>query len=375
MSVDRIPPSIAISVGVHVLLAAGWYLADVGPERRDEPARPPVVELVEVEPPAPEPAPVEIVMLDAADLARVPAIAAPAHPDTPPAPRRSRAPAQLAAATHAATELAPPRAIEPPAIRPPATMFDFRKGRDLEGRGRDALRISTPALERIALGGEAPPRSVVEDDHAGAIVDPHARESLVTAEITPGGRGGYKVDDLAFKGRIERDGSVSIKDKPNFRHQFTSWANVKRVLKTAGPLGLLAVGFDATDALMRRKKVDPYASRKLAFLDETRDARVELGKEYRKEVLAKTAQIVRDNLAVMWTATAPAQRKQMLFEMWDEVDETGEEELVEAGKAARAAVIGFIRARLPRGDHGFTTDELAAFNGTRRSRAVFAPYD
>jgi hypothetical protein len=180
-----------------------------------------------------------------------------------------------------------------------------------------------------------------------------------------------------FKGRIAPDGSVSIEDKSNLQHQFKSWKNVKKVLLESGPFGLLRIDFDITDAMMRKKKIDPYASRKLAFLDQTRDARVELGRQYRKEVLARTSEIIHQNLVVMWASvTDAAARKRALFEMWDEVDETGEEEVVAAGTAARAAVVGFLRARFPQGGaSAFTAAEIATFNGRRRSRAVFAPYE
>lgn len=373
----RLSPSIVISVGVHALLAGWWWLADVVPPPRVEDlgARP-RVELID--PPAETT--VEVVMLDPAQLAQVAPIApAPTPAPTPttvPAKRASPRRTALAAATvPTRPELA---SIEPPVERPPtSSLMDIRKGRDLEGRGRASVRLTQDALERIANGPELPPSSVVIDHHANAIVDPKVKESLVTAEIKPGGRGGYKIDDLVFKGRIEKDGSVSLHDKPNIQHQFKSWAHVKRVLLTSGPLGLLALDFDVTDALMRKKKIDPYASRKLAFLDETRDARVELGREHRKEVLARTAEIVTQNLAATWQVIVDhEERKRALFEIWDEVDETGDEDLVEAGKAARAAVIGFIRGHLPHGGaHAFTVGDLEQLNRKRKSRSVFAPYE
>ncbi len=370
----RLSPSIIISVGVHALLAAGWWLADVEPEHRpEETSSTAKLELVETQPETT----VEVVMLDSAALAQVTPIEPPRTPAVAPANRATPRPRTVIAA--AATTTRPEIATIETVIEPPRTssLMDIRKGRDLEGRGRDSVRLTRDALERIARGPETPPPSVVVDNHEGAIVDPKVKESIVTAEITPGGRGGYKIDDTVFKGRIEADGSVSIKDKPNLQHQFKSWAHVKKVLLLTGPLGLLAIDFDVTDALMRKKKMDPYASRKLAFLDETRDARVEMGREHRKEVLAKTAQIVRQNLdAISASITNPAELKSALFEVWDEVDETGEEELVEAGKAARAAVIGFIRGRLRRGgDNAFTADELERFNRKRKSRAAFVPYD
>lgn len=370
MSVPRVPPSLAISVGVHAILAILWCVVDLGAPPPPVEVLPPNTEIELVEPPVSEPVfepPVEFVMLDAAALQQVPVLTAAAIQAPKLAPKATRRP-QIAA-----------RVIEPEVARPvephvPSAYLDFRKGIDLAGRGRD-LRIA-PSLERIAQG-EVAPRSIVETTNQGAIVDPKVRESIVTAEITPGGRGSYKIDDLVFKGKIAPDGSVSLKDKANIQHQFKSWSHIKKVLRTMGPLGLLQLDFDVTDALMRKKKMDPYASRKLAFLDQTRDARVEVGTEYRKQVLARTSEIVRQNLDAMWAHLPDAAaRKQALFEMWDEVDETGEEALVEAGKSARAVVVGFIRTRLPRGSaQAFTVDDVTRLNAKRRSRSTFTPYE
>lgn len=370
----HLSPSIVISVGVHAVLAVGWWLADVEPPPREEVGSSPRLELVETQP---EPT-VEVVMLDPVQLAQVASIAPPPPAPTPTPTRRATPNPRTAIAAAAPSTRPEIASSEPPAVSPPtSSLMDIRKGRDLEGRGRASVRLTQDALERIANGPERPPPSVVVDHHEGAIVDRKGKESIVTAEITPGGRGGYKIDDTVFKGRIEADGSVSMKDKPNIQHQFKSWAHVKRVLLAAGPLGLLALDFDVTDALMRKKKIDPYASRKLAFLDETREARVELGRAHRKEVLARTAEIVTQNLAATWQLiTSHEERKRALFEIWDEVDETGDEDLVEAGKAARAAVVGFIRGHLPRGgEHAFTADDLERLNRKRKSRTVFAPYE
>ena len=70
MSVDRIPPSLAISVGVHALIAAAWWVVDVEPVKAVEVA--PIHNKVELVEPSPETT-VEVVMLDPAALARVPA--------------------------------------------------------------------------------------------------------------------------------------------------------------------------------------------------------------------------------------------------------------------------------------------------------------
>ncbi len=380
MFVRRISPSLAISVGVHALIAVLWGVVELelDPAER-EPGPSAIIELVDPEPDVQSDTAVEVVMLDLATLETMPVLkpeVARREPVATTPPRGVDRPIPAPAIRKATTASREPAVAEPVATTTRSSYLDLRKGRDLEGRGRDALRLSTPSLERIALGPEST-RSVVDTTGATAIVDAKPRESIVTAEITPGGRGTYKIDDLVFKGRIARDGSVSIKDKANVQHQFKSWKHIKHVLRTAGPFGLLQLDFDITDALMRKKKMDPYASRKLAFLDQTRDARVELGRQYRKEVLARTSEIVRGNLELMWaTVTDAAARKTALFDLWDEVDEAGDEEVVAAGTAARATVIGFLRARFPSSSAtAYTASEIAALNGKRKSRAVFAPYE
>src|SRR6185436_9687493 len=81
-------------------------------------------------------------------------------------------------------------------------------------------------------------------------------------------------------------------------------------------------GFDVTDALMRRKGQDPYASKKLAFLDSTRDERVQRGTAHREQQLRQTSQIMQRNLDRLWQRVAdPRARRTALFELWDEVIE------------------------------------------------------
>src|SRR5262249_5595981 len=97
----------------------------------------------------------------------------------------------------------------------------------------------------------------------------------------------------------------------------------------------------------------------------------------RKVDLAQSAQRMRQNLAIMWSHTTdPTARKVALFEMWDEIAETGDDDLVHGGVAARAYLVGFVRTKLPAGSaDAFSPEELARFNARRHSQAVFAPYD
>ena len=132
---------------------------------------------------------------------------------------------------------------------------------------------------------------------------------------------------------------------------------------------------DITSWLHRKYVGDPNASRKLAFLDSTRDERVRRGTKYRADQLEQSADIMRKNLEQLWRATSDAaERRDALFALWDECNE-GEGERGEAGERARAMVIGWIGSHLPKGQPGaFTDEQIASYDARRSSRQHFAPY-
>ena len=384
------------SVVVHAALGAAVYAYE--PAARPEPERPPVaVEIVPIEAPpvavavaAPEPEP-----LPEPEPERQP------EPEAaPPAP-----PAAISTGIPRAAETAPPvESVDPGAPAPPrSAWFDLRGGR------RTTVDLRIPSgyrddLDRVPRGTDA---------------DPGVPS---TGQLQEAGGGSRRSDQGVFTAKISPDGSVTLKDQRNLRvglalpsprsigDGVSRWyysdkgpdgQRGERALEKevggstdAGDRSKAVIvpvvrgGFDVTDALMRRKGQDPYASKKLAFLDSTRDERVQLGTAHREQQLKKTTQIVQRNLEQLWQrVTEPRARREALFELWDEVveagdqagdqagDDTRNELTVEAGRAARRLVIGFIRARLPAGGpDAYTADELAAMNRRRHSKAMFAPY-
>ena len=132
---------------------------------------------------------------------------------------------------------------------------------------------------------------------------------------------------------------------------------------------------DITGYLYRKFAGDPYASRKLKLLDDTRAERVESGAAFRANQLAMSAELMANNLASLWvTTTDPAMRRDALFDLWDECVE-GDGEAGAAGERARVMVIGWIGARLPRGGEGaFTDDDITRLDRKRASHQHFAPY-
>ncbi|MCE9577444.1 MAG: hypothetical protein K8W52_30125 [Deltaproteobacteria bacterium] len=272
--------------------------------------------------------------------------------------------AETAATATAHPEVAP--AAPPPGAEAPHVTH-------LTMRGPEVI----PLAEQLAAAALAQPQTYVLPDYPGlrtevalaaarhrlrggdmtalgevvALEDAHHAE-----ELRPQRDGTHVADKTTFVATVAADGTVTIRDKPN--------------LQVHG----LGATFDATDWAMRSVGQDPYGSAKLAFLDRTRDQRVEIGKAYQRAQLARSTALMQANLDRLW-ATTPglAARKQAIFELWDECLETGTTEQIDGGTQARAQLARFVQTRLTGGD-AFTIEELAHLNAHRRSRARFAPY-
>jgi hypothetical protein len=175
---------------------------------------------------------------------------------------------------------------------------------------------------------------------------------VAAVELHPDGGGTYKSDQGAFTANVDRDGTVHFHDAPNF--------------KIEG----LGGRFDTTDWIMRDLGNDPYASAKRAFLDRTREQRAEIGMRRETELLKRSPSLMQQHLEQLWaTVRDPAERKQTLFQLWDECADTGNAEVVAAADGARQLVVGFIRAK----QISYSPAELAALNAKRQSKATFSP--
>jgi hypothetical protein len=330
----------------------------------------------------------------------------------PPAPA-SQASAPAASPEHAARPTspgAPAMALAPPTAAPPVETAPRPPG------ARPLLAMRRGELPRAAL-----PAGRWDDlDHAPRGTGP--APDRTTGLLDPAGRG-RRSDQGVFEARIARDGSATLTDRPNLDvhlavpmprdlgRALARWyesdkgphgaegdpamarqIQVSPGTTTAPPdpthsqptdhtrtviAPLIAGGFDVSDWMMRNHGQDPYAHRKLALLDATRDERAELGRRQRSAELARAPQLVQRSLQAAWAQTQDLRaRKQAVFELWDDCAETGDAEVVAAGQAARRLVIGFIRGHLPAGSpEAFTAAEIAALARTQHSRAAFRPYD
>lgn len=398
-------PVLAISAAVHAALVV--WMGTRSSKRPPAPGRTaPVVELIA---PAPTITPVEVVFLDAAATRAVDELPAPVAPP-PDVPARLAAtttatrPATRAGhggdgATGARGDGNDGRARGDGTTGPPGKnrWFDMRKGRPV----RLTFDVPTPRRDGRAHAPET----------YGPDVD--------SGQLSPSGGGTYRSDQGPFTARVAPDGSVALADKRNLNVRFAlpgpktlgkmiaDWyldpnkpvgtlppEKLEKEVRVggdpltgrdsetlpdpsdSGTLPILAGGFDITDALMRNRGQDPYASKKLRFLDSTRDQRVQIGLRHRARQLDQVTLIMQRNLDTAWASLAdPVALRAALFELWDECAETGSEDLVRAGGAARTLVIGFIRGKLPAGTAlGYTPDELGRLNARRQSRAAFDPY-
>lgn len=356
----RIPirAAVAISLALHGSVLAWVEL------RKPEP-----LPVVAVSPPPPTATPAEagqeveplaVALLDDHTVAAIPAAAPPAVAGTV----AGHPGAQRIATGRTATATGPETRTEPAA--PPHSGLMTMRAPELKGPS-DAFwakfDANTKPLQPKAIEGDRIDDAIADAaehlrnprwvaNHSGdEVADERLRHLAAVAardqhELQRKGAG-YEADHATFEGEVEPDGTAHIVEKRSY---------------------------DPTEILMKKYGNDPYASNKLRMLDRTRDERYEIGKQYKTRRLAQSAVLAQTNLAYLWAhTTSTAERKEALFEMWDECAETGTDELVAGGTAARKMIVGFIRANLT-GEAAFTASELASFNAKKKSRAAFAPY-
>lgn len=173
-----------------------------------------------------------------------------------------------------------------------------------------------------------------------------------SGELHPDGQG-TKSEHRTFNIKVAPDGTVDIHDRPNIQLEGGH------------------VSFDVTDAMMRSKGIDPYAAYKMKVLDETREERYQSGKVFRTQQLARSRELMNRNIARLVGSTTDTEAvKQGLFELWDDCAESGPDEMVVAGRAAREQVIAYIRGKLP---DAYSSADLTRLNKLRRSQLPFAP--
>ena len=197
--------------------------------------------------------------------------------------------------------------------------------------------------------------------------------------LQPMAGGGYRYDDPTFSARIEADGTLVLRDKgPQID---VSPGSIRPGLGVE-PMIIeppsISVSIDVTDVVMRLAGDDPYYHRKLTFVRETLELRVELAKAACQERLTEALYTLKSDLQQIWDdRTIPLSvRRRHIFQIWDDcADDTDDQKIAGYADQARATVMAFIQDQLPANSaYAYPEPELVALNRRRKSKALFDPY-
>jgi hypothetical protein len=178
---------------------------------------------------------------------------------------------------------------------------------------------------------------------------------------------GFAIGTVGFTAVVNPDGSIQFDDEGG-----SLWAGVDPILGLAALLQ-----FDATDGAMRAARFDPYLPQKLSLMKETFEERIAMRRVHDRMVMQRALDDLPRYLDAVWSERSwtAGDRRRILFALWDEAAEDGNELLVAGGTEARRLIEEFISYRLPPGSrYAFRTGELVQLNRIRTSRQSFAPY-
>jgi hypothetical protein len=191
------------------------------------------------------------------------------------------------------------------------------------------------------------------------LAPPMAKNQTGARELPRGIQGGAGVT-----ANVAEDGSIRFHDPKDISN-----------VRIAG-LGV-AGDFDLNDQIMRRAGRELYPSVKGDMAERTREQRLCMARRYegerQKQELFALSMKVRHIAAR--TDLSAAQRRGLLFAIWDECSEESDS-TTDYGAMARATILSIVREAFPAGsDVGYSAAELLALNERRSSRQPFDPYD
>lgn len=156
---------------------------------------------------------------------------------------------------------------------------------------------------------------------------------------------------------------------------------VNRCDDKAGAGATFRPSMDLTDLALKARGENPLAARQRRFLRLTEGLRDDIADRHRKRSLSRSRLRAGRNLDRIWSdeALGFAQKRRMLFRLWDECEEPeGEDDdrpEAAAGLRARRHILQFIRQKMPPGSPGaFSPGELRLLNSNRGSSRPFSPY-
>jgi len=192
----------------------------------------------------------------------------------------------------------------------------------------------------------------------------HGIVPLLPSPLPPTRIGPVTMEDLHM--RADGRGGL-LGDRPGFR--FSVAPDGRIAFQVRG-------GLDLTDFLLRLNGQDPYVYDKHLVMRMTEPLRTRMTDDDRRRTMAAALDELPARLATVWALPAPAaDRRALLFLIWDECLEPDSVPDGAAGARARAAIEDFVRGHVPaNGADAYPADELGRLNAVRHSAAPFAPY-
>ena len=172
-----------------------------------------------------------------------------------------------------------------------------------------------------------------------------------------------------FVAHIERDGRIRFSDR-----RASGGLLVDPIY---GPIG--HAEFDITDWLLDQLGAgdDPYLAQRLAIMDQTRGSRIRRRINHDHRTMERALGDLPAYLRAVWEyqGWSHAERRHILFELWDEAAEDGNDFIREGGTRARIIIARFISSRLPAASSdAYTREELERINRQRSATVEFSPY-
>jgi len=223
------------------------------------------------------------------------------------------------------------------------------------------IRPSGPAGLGDPGGESVRPMTVAEAEglHSGYLGAAAATKTHTTRTarppLVPHPDGSYTYRGHAFTATIRPNGDVTFSDRGAVEYD----------------LGSGTGSFDLGDMVMGAAGADPYAAEREMFMEENQELIDRLTDEARVTTRERSMGRLRHDLRMRWEdrSHTAERRRRDLFRLWDESSEDADD------RAARDAVMAFIRTELPEGsEDAYPASEVAALNGRRTSTEAFAPY-
>jgi hypothetical protein len=307
--------------------------------------------------------------------------------DTLPRPRAPRAPGQPPddaggdAGRPAAADDAPPTDGETAVSPPGALAISGLRQHSRSG----AITVQRPTLD---------PPTHSRNLHAvgsDAVFSPEPSDvkpsSVAEAGFKPRRRDGKLVyKHKKFRAILHADGRMTFSDLPSMKPSRTGPPQAGM----PGPTGGRGPGL--AEGLIAASGQELYVKEKRQLMEWTYELRLQMAIDFAERNIEKRLKSLYRELMSSWhkSGGTPEERREDIFERWDECEESFAPKLPElladapasiddkrreAGRAARDTIEEFVRTHLPEGStDGFTPGELRRFNARRKSRAKFDPY-